>query len=755
MTVRDHTGIAIDTFKGLWDRGDKDSTPRDHFTEANNLDHIGTASIGIRPGIGISQTVAVPLSNIRRIYNYLTPTGNTLIVLAIDGSNGKIYHVVSPTLVFGPVLTIAGMEDFAFVSYAGRAYISPFSSRPNVTASPISSPAAATATVGGSALENGTHKYAYTYVTASGETTPSPISSATVDSVGIANPIIAPVMTLIAGAPILLTNGGSYKWKITYCIDSTHETQVGPVSNTIVYNNTKTVGLQLAVGSIPAAVVYIRVYRTVAGGSVYYRESDISSKSNYFDPASGNYTIAGGNFDDTNLVLQPQEPTSNSTTNNAVNLSGIIALTPDVTDRKIYRSIAGGTQLKLLAALGDNTTTVYQDIISDASLGANAPTTNSAVVAGSISQERGLEGQFIYVYGGDGTAARKAAGLPLTGTMTVANGAAGHTDPGIHLFGFVSETDTGYLSPPGLLTQFTTSPNNSVSFGSVDTSPDPHVVKRHLVATIKLDTFNGDLQGYSYFFVPNATINNNTDTFLNNISFYDADLLDDASHLFDNLTELPAAATMALYHNRLCFASTFSDIVSVFVSEPGEPEAFNQITGICATVPDGNAITNLQELRDILYVFKRARTDAFADNGDVPSAWPRTTIDFALGTSVHGVATVLDSGASSVDFLIVCTFQGISTFNGRYASPELSLKVEAFWRRQNRLNFRKIQIINAPIGKKIYCVLPDRTLLTGNYVNGMTYKDIEWEPWSFFMGVNTVAIVNIDDIILGADLVTP
>lgn len=502
--VRNHQGIVIEKFDGLWDRGDKDSTPLNHFTECNNVKYVANSAFETRPGIGISQDVLVPLKNIKRIYNYPTSTANTLIVLTFDDitSEGKIYHVVDSTTVHGPILTVINMYDFAFVPYAGRGYISPF-------------------------------------------------------------------------AP---------------------------------------------------------------------------------------YSF------------------------------------------------------------------------------------------GVLTFEKGLEGEFIYVYAGDGTAARKAAGLPLTGTMTVANGAAGHTDPGRHLFGFVSETDTGYQSPPGLLTQFVTSAGSSVSFGSVDVSPDPHVVKRHLVATITIATFNGDFQGYTYFFVPNATINNNTDTFLNNISFYDADLLDDASHLFDNLTSLPAAAVMTLYHNRLCFASTFTDINTVFVSQVGEPEAFNQIVGLCATVPDSNPITNLQELRDVLYAFKRARTVSFTDNGSDPSSWVLVEVDKALGTAVHGIATVLDSGSASVDVLIICTFQGISLFNGRFQAPELSWKVEAFWKRLDRNKFRLIQIVNAPIQKEIYCILPTRQLLVGNYGNGMDYKAMRWSPWSFFPGVNTVAIVNIDEIILGADV---
>jgi hypothetical protein len=500
---RDHEPIVIDQFNGLWDRGDTDNTPMDHFARCNNVKYVGSSSFRTRDGIGISQTVAVPLSDVKRIYNYPTQTANTLLVLTVSGTTGNIYHVVNSTTVYGPILTIVGMQDFAFVPYAGRAYISPFAS-----------------------------------------------------------------------------------------------------------------------------------------------------------------------FD-----------------------------------------------------------------------------------VGGLNVEKGLDNEFLYVYAGDGTAARKAAGSPMSGNMTIANGAAGHTDPGLHIFAFVRETISGYLAPPGQNEEFTTVATNSVSFGSVQATGSPLVARRHLVATKTITSFNGDLSGYQFFFVPNATIENDTDTFLNNISFYDADLLDDASHLIDNYAEIPAGAVLTLYHNRLVLTTTFDDISLGLVSAVGEPEAISQIDGLFIVPPDGNPITNAQELRDILYVFKRSRTVSFIDNGDVPSSWPLVTVDNALGTSVHGIATVLDSGSSSVDYLIVCTYQGVTMFNGRYIVPELSWKVEHFWQELDRNDFRFIQIINAPIQKEIYIVLPTRQMLVGNYGNAMDPKKIRWAPWSFIMGVNTVAIFNIDEVIIGADIV--
>lgn len=47
-----------------------------------------------------------------------------------------------------------------------------------------------------------------------------------------------------------------------------------------------------------------------------------------------------------------------------------------VSYRYLYRTAAGGSQLKRLATISNNTTTTYDDAIADASLGTNAPTDN-------------------------------------------------------------------------------------------------------------------------------------------------------------------------------------------------------------------------------------------------------------------------------------------------------------------------------------------------------------------------------------------
>ena len=499
--MRDHQPIVLDSFNGLYARGDVEDTPMDHFSDCQNLRYLGGSSFATRFGLGLHQNVAAPLGQILRIYDYPTSDRNTILVLT---GGGKLYHVVDATTVYGPILTIATMTDFGFVPYAGRAYITPFTT-----------------------------------------------------------------------------------------------------------------------------------------------------------------TLVGG-----------------------------------------------------------------------------------------LNREIGITGEFVYVYDGTGAAARKAAGAKPTTNITPANGAAGFTEKGLHVFGYVFETDTGYLTAPGGLVAFTTSNVLSVSFTTIAVSGSAAVVKRHLVASKVIQTYNGDVTGYQLFFIPGAILPNNTATTLANQSFFDIDLVSDASHLLDNFSEIPAGVGLTSYHNRLVVYGEFANISLARVSSPGEPEAISTIDGLLLVPPDGNPLTNAAELRDVLYFFKRNKTVAFVDNGDVPTSWPLTNVDNAMGCGVHGIGTVLDSGSSNIDYLMVASYKGLILFNGSYILPELTWKIQSYWNAQAfKTKNRYIQVVNDTLAQLIYITTTDRNILYGNYANGLDPKKIRWCPWTFDVKVNTICLININELILGCDQV--
>jgi hypothetical protein len=364
--------------------------------------------------------------------------------------------------------------------------------------------------------------------------------------------------------------------------------------------------------------------------------------------------------------------------------------------------------------------------------------------------EKGLQNEFLYVYKGDGIPARKAAGLKPTGQISVSNGAVGNMDEGLHLFGVVFESDTGWLSSPAAFNSFTTTDGITVSFANVPISPQLHIVKRHIVASRKIMNFNGDLDGYEYAFIPGAIINDNITTVLADVAFFDIDLLEDASHLIDNFEEIPAGVGLCTYHGRAVLTTTFTDISIAYVSEAGEPEAFNQVDGLLIVSLDGNPITNCTEYRDVLYIFKPVRTVGYHDNQDVPATWASFVVDEGNGTTVHGIATVLDSGSVNTDYLIIANYNALMLFNGGFVEMELSYKIIDFWAALDKRNFRAIEMINNTMTSLLYIVLPDGTLLHGDYANGLDGTTVKWAHWTYNNFITTVEIINIDKIILGS-----
>src|SRR5574339_282835 len=415
-----------------------------------------------------------------------------------------------------------------------------------------------------------------------------------------------------------------------------------------------------------------------------------------------------------------------------------ISSDPSVTERKIYMTQA----------------------IDPAIWDASDPLTDYTFYLALTIPDNTTEDAIISIADSFLTQAFVAGGLPVPTTsapQTQNSATKGYCDLGLHAIGVVYETDTGYLTAPGpefLAIQTFVNENRAVTVTGIPVSPDSFVVRRHLVASVAIEDFNGNNRttdfAYQLFFIPGGTIDDNTTTTWTG-SFYDADLVDDASHLIDNFAEIPAGVTLASYHNRLVLTTTFDDVSIVYLSAPGEPEAIDQVDGILIMPLDGLPITNAQEFRDVLYTFKATRTMAWVDNGDVPSTWQGNWIDQGVGASVHGIAFVLDSGGVNIDYLLVVDYSGIMIFNGYYARPELTWKIQDFWFELERNDFANIQIMNDSLTQKLYMTLPDKRMLVGDYKNGLNPKDIRWTPWSFDIETTTITLVDTNTLVIGAE----
>ncbi len=373
----------------------------------------------------------------------------------------------------------------------------------------------------------------------------------------------------------------------------------------------------------------------------------------------------------------------------------------------------------------------------------------------------GLDTEHVYVYEGDPTVPARVVGATPPdnggGNFTAANsGTAGDIEAGIHIFGVVFETSTGFLSRIGPsnttgFAQVTAPGSQKVNLTNVCISSDPVgvVLKRRIVATKAIDPtlFTGNKSGYQFFFVPNGTINDNVTTNIT-VSFFDSELLEDASHLLDIYNNLPAVVGLTTYRNRMVGWATFTDISIGLISFPGEPEAVDQVDGLIILPLDGTPITAMQEFRDVLYGFKQTKTYALNDNDLTPSEWPITVLDQGLGCSLHGVCTVLDSAGINVDYLVITDFTGLLIFNGAYAPNPLSWKIKDFWLDIDKNSFNKIQLVNDVIEQNIYIALPDGTMLMANYANGLDAEKIRFSPWTFYFFLTSLALINKNTLIL-------
>lgn len=364
---------------------------------------------------------------------------------------------------------------------------------------------------------------------------------------------------------------------------------------------------------------------------------------------------------------------------------------------------------------------------------------------------------FLYVYNGNGLPARKAGGNPpvdADGALAAANSAtAGNVEAGIHIFGVVYETDSGFDTQIGPDTLATVNAPGTlkVDLSAIPISPSAAVVSRRIVASKAINPalYTGDTRGYELFFVPGGDINDNTSTTLT-VNFFDIELLESASDLLDIMSSIVSGSGLCFYHNRLVLTDPFNFPNIAYVSNVGEYEAINSVDGLIEVMADGLGITTAQEYRDILYLFKINETTAATDNGDVPSSWPLTIVDEGLGAGVHGVCYIDTRQGMSSEFLLLENYSGIFIFNGTFQRPELSYKIKDLWLAftQNTVA-RLVQFYDNVLIQTLFINIPeDNLILIGDYANGMTPETIRWSKWIFDVQPNTITLFDKDEKLL-------
>ena len=358
---------------------------------------------------------------------------------------------------------------------------------------------------------------------------------------------------------------------------------------------------------------------------------------------------------------------------------------------------------------------------------------NRAYITPIASTGQGVSGSFIYVYDGTGVA-RKAAGTAPTGTLSVAESAlSGSVEAGYHLFAVAFETASGFISKPGPLVYGIIEASGSlkIDLSGVPTGPTG-TTKRHILATRSILEYDGNQNGYEFFFVPSGIIANNSATTIT-VDFYDADLFSSAEYLFDQYEELDAAAGISQYKGRLIYWSANY----IYVSKVGEPESVDALAGLILVNPtESSYVKNCTEYRDALYIDKQYGSYVTQDNGSDPGTWIVVAVDKGTGSSARGTIRILDTQGTSIDKFLLCTIRGLVLFNGVYGKPELTYKIEEVWKRINKTYFDLVHGCNDPVNNNIYISVPlDAAtscshILVGNYSKGLDPVNIRWSIWS-------------------------
>ena len=367
----------------------------------------------------------------------------------------------------------------------------------------------------------------------------------------------------------------------------------------------------------------------------------------------------------------------------------------------------------------------------------------------------GLPGEKVYVYTGAGQAVPAAGAPPSAFTLGLANSAAsGFVEKGIHAIGVAFETATGYITAPGGFAQIDAIGAHAIDVSNIPIGP-AGTVARGLVATKIIVGFNGNFAEQRYYFVPNGRINNNTAT-THQISFYDADLMAEATYLIEQLATIPAGVGISLYRGHMITWGEDVNNAVVRVSKSGEPESFNAVEGFITVNPgdSGGGVKNCCEYRSMLFCFKSQRTYATLDKDTEAAFWEVNSVDMSIGTECHGLGKSLDFGENVQDQVFVADRSGLRLFGGTFNEDTvITGNFDDVWGRITPSAFHKVEVAVDPIHQFLYVAAPldgatnPSHILFGDYSDGLGEDYIRWTVWQFQWGAPQSVVVDVESAV--------
>jgi hypothetical protein len=255
----------------------------------------------------------------------------------------------------------------------GKSLVSPLGTiTTGVVAAPTTNGPTPTVSVG-AGIDAGAQDYEYTFVNPSGETTPSPITTP-VTTYDVSPPASGGSAANYTPGFILANwhTGDAVYFVVTF-INAAGETP-GAATNTVTASYYGT-GIASSANAITITGLPISADPTVTSRRIYQNVNGAWFGGGLFgnnSTTTGTFVGGGGS--------SPAPPGANTAAVRQVALSTIPIGGPTTTARKIYRRFNGTGTFKLVTTIADNTTTSYVDTTANASLGAAAPSSNTATL---------------------------------------------------------------------------------------------------------------------------------------------------------------------------------------------------------------------------------------------------------------------------------------------------------------------------------------------------------------------------------------
>lgn len=179
----EHTPVPVSDFRGRFERGYDEAVPLGYFSDEGNL--VFTRE-GVESRRGFSAVVGLNPSAVTRVHEYRRIGEASRYIYCT--SSGEFYDSLFPGT---PILSLAGVSDFAMVVMFNRAYISPHNRVTGITSQKLyvydgagtarvaagSAPSGYTlqategASTGNASIEKGVHLFAIAFETSSGHIT--------------------------------------------------------------------------------------------------------------------------------------------------------------------------------------------------------------------------------------------------------------------------------------------------------------------------------------------------------------------------------------------------------------------------------------------------------------------------------------------------------------------------------------------------------------------------------------------------------